>query len=63
MSTIQYLYKTAYELVFSRYDRFQDAFEHVSTIIDDIYKVGTHRGRHFVFKCRSLVFVSVETVK
>ena len=23
----------------SRYDRFQDAFEHVSTVIDDIYKV------------------------
>ena len=22
-----------------RYDRFQDAFEHVSTVIDDIYKV------------------------
>lgn len=25
-----------------RYNRFQDAFEHVSTIIDDIYKVRTH---------------------
>ena len=28
-----------YACCFLRYDRFQDAFEHVSTIIDDIYKV------------------------
>ena len=26
-------------LILHRYDRFTDAFEHVSTVIDDIYKV------------------------
>ena len=36
--------------MYFRYDLFQNAFEHVSTIIDDIYKV--HTGNHLGLKLR-----------
>lgn len=40
-----------------RYDLFQNAFEHVSTIIDDIYKV--HTGSHFGSNCALLTMLFV----
>lgn len=39
-----------WHLIVFRYDRFQDAFEHVSTIIDDIYKV-LYYLVHFAILC------------
>ena len=36
---INIYYKAPTDLFFYRYDRFMDAFEHVSQRIDDIYKV------------------------
>ena len=34
--------------VCSRYDRFNDAFEHVCTVIDPIYKVKVDRVQLFI---------------
>ena len=41
-------------IIMHRYDRFTDAFEHVSTVIDDIYKVCV-----YVFKCSTMFWLRV----
>ena len=51
-----------------RYDRFQDAFEHVSTIIDDIYKVRVlmhvHVHEHMIGWLSShVLFAITEVIK
>lgn len=57
------MYNYMYEiLVVFRYDRFQDAFEHVSTIIDEIYKVVQSVSRTIYVHLYLFLFYVTETV-
>ena len=61
--TAWYMYNYMYEiLVVFRYDRFQDAFEHVSTIIDEIYKVVQSVSRTIYVHLYLFLFYVTETV-